>query len=632
MKRLTKQDFIERARSVHGNKYDYSKVEYINNSTKVVIICPVHGEFLQTPNKHMQGRGCPCKDCIDSKRKASNMARYGVVNAMQSDEVKESVIKRNREKYGVNNVMQVPEIQERLRQSNLYKYGVISTLGLDSVREKIKATNTERYGGNSPMCSYEIRKKAADTMMELYGVEHALCSDDLKEKAKNTVRRHYGVDNPMYDVVIKNSVTDSKRENNTFHTSDPEECLYQLLCDTFGEHDIIRQYVSDVYSYACDFYIKSRDLYIELNVSWTHGYHWFDSVSDVDVLNKLKEKSIDSDYYANAVYTWTDADVRKRTMAREYQLNYVVFWDQKMRDVMLWFAMGCPDGQDYDQMYSWLPDRVLSYPVPEKLTGQSLNFSQVVKAYQFSVFYEKELQMWHENKLFRGTTVQVYLYHNRYQYLGKLPNELSDVEILNGFRISGMLRGYTRFDVGLMDQVVKKYDIQLVYDPCAGWGERMLYSYYHGLSYYGMDINEKLASGYQFMMDVFDVQDQHICFGDSALVDMPGCNLVDAVVTCPPYGSIEIYSDVGAERLSHNAFRGWWHCVVERSLKLKPKYFCFQINQAWKSELSEIVMKYGFVLLEELTFSDHKSSHFTRKKGVDVKREYESMLVFERKL
>ena len=58
-KRLTKEQFIEKSRKVHGDKYDYSKVEYINNSTKVCIICPIHGEFWQTPANHMNGQDCP---------------------------------------------------------------------------------------------------------------------------------------------------------------------------------------------------------------------------------------------------------------------------------------------------------------------------------------------------------------------------------------------------------------------------------------------------------------------------------------------------------------------------------------------------------------------------------------------
>jgi hypothetical protein len=58
-KRLTNEEFIEKARLVHEDKYDYSKVNYINTSTKVCIICPEHGEFWQTPNSHLFGAGCP---------------------------------------------------------------------------------------------------------------------------------------------------------------------------------------------------------------------------------------------------------------------------------------------------------------------------------------------------------------------------------------------------------------------------------------------------------------------------------------------------------------------------------------------------------------------------------------------
>lgn len=61
-KKITTKQFIEKSRKVHGNKYDYSKVEYKNNSTKVCIICPIHGEFWQTPSMHSKGQGCPfCK-------------------------------------------------------------------------------------------------------------------------------------------------------------------------------------------------------------------------------------------------------------------------------------------------------------------------------------------------------------------------------------------------------------------------------------------------------------------------------------------------------------------------------------------------------------------------------------------
>lgn len=56
--KLTTEKFIERARQVHGDKYDYSKVEYINNTTKVCIICKDHGPFYVSAKTHLVGRGC----------------------------------------------------------------------------------------------------------------------------------------------------------------------------------------------------------------------------------------------------------------------------------------------------------------------------------------------------------------------------------------------------------------------------------------------------------------------------------------------------------------------------------------------------------------------------------------------
>lgn len=60
---MTQEEFISRANEIHKGKYDYSKVEYKNSITKVCIICPIHGEFWQRPANHLQGQGCPaCKN------------------------------------------------------------------------------------------------------------------------------------------------------------------------------------------------------------------------------------------------------------------------------------------------------------------------------------------------------------------------------------------------------------------------------------------------------------------------------------------------------------------------------------------------------------------------------------------
>ena len=58
-KKSNTNEFIIKAIEIHGDKYDYSKVEYKNNKNKVCIICVEHGDFLQTPSNHLLGQKCP---------------------------------------------------------------------------------------------------------------------------------------------------------------------------------------------------------------------------------------------------------------------------------------------------------------------------------------------------------------------------------------------------------------------------------------------------------------------------------------------------------------------------------------------------------------------------------------------
>lgn len=80
-KKKTTEQFVQEARLVHGDKYDYSKSDYKGKDIKVVIICPVHGDFTQRPHNHLQGQGCPkCSghymDTEYFKEKASKVHNY----------------------------------------------------------------------------------------------------------------------------------------------------------------------------------------------------------------------------------------------------------------------------------------------------------------------------------------------------------------------------------------------------------------------------------------------------------------------------------------------------------------------------------------------------------------------------
>lgn len=75
--KLNKDIFVERSNKMHHHKYDYSKVEYINQRTKVIITCPIHGDFKQTPKNHMNGQGCPiCGAEYAKKYKKNNYTNF----------------------------------------------------------------------------------------------------------------------------------------------------------------------------------------------------------------------------------------------------------------------------------------------------------------------------------------------------------------------------------------------------------------------------------------------------------------------------------------------------------------------------------------------------------------------------
>jgi hypothetical protein len=64
-KRFNNEQFIAKAMKVHGDKYDYIKTNYINSNNKIIITCVIHGDFIQRPDSHLYGSGCP--SCNSSK-------------------------------------------------------------------------------------------------------------------------------------------------------------------------------------------------------------------------------------------------------------------------------------------------------------------------------------------------------------------------------------------------------------------------------------------------------------------------------------------------------------------------------------------------------------------------------------
>lgn len=102
-KKITTEQWIQRAREIHGDKYDYSKVLYTKASEKVCIICPKHGEFWQIANNHLRGAGClKCKTEALAQTQRGNIDSFiekaNIIHNFKYDYSKSVYGKNNKEK------------------------------------------------------------------------------------------------------------------------------------------------------------------------------------------------------------------------------------------------------------------------------------------------------------------------------------------------------------------------------------------------------------------------------------------------------------------------------------------------------------------------------------------------------
>lgn len=255
---------------------------------------------------------------------------------------KEIKIKSNLEKYGVEHTSQLKEvtdkrtksradhvnkIQQHVRESLYKKYGAYDVMHIPHILQKIKDTNLKKFGVEFPLQQLkkensEIYQKISQTCINKFGVDSPLKNKEIREKIKQTNIQKYGVDNPLKNKEIWKKSQDNRQISSK---SKLENNFLNYLKLKYESDDIITQYKSKEYPYYCDFYIKSINLYIEIQGHWTHNDHPFDinNLNDQLIMDIWRTKSLSDKYYKNALNTWTIKDVEKRNTAIQNNLNYL---------------------------------------------------------------------------------------------------------------------------------------------------------------------------------------------------------------------------------------------------------------------------------------------------------------------
>lgn len=244
-------------------------------------------------------------------------------------------------------------------------------------------------------------------------------------------------------------------------------------------------------------------------------------------------------------------------------------------------------------------------------------FNNKITYHFFENFYHVERELWKDIK------IQEKLYKNRKKYIGKTQETITNEELLRGFKISGIHVGYSHFCPYWFKAFIQEYNIKTCYDPCGGWGQRMLGTQNLDLYIYN-DIWEESAYYAYLQKEYFHMNNVQIYNNDSAKFTPPYD--YEAIFTSPPYENKEIYSEESIFK-TYTDYLDWWKNTLIKSIKPSLKYIVFVLDNMNANGLIEITKEIsGFELIKIQPVGRQLKSHMNKNK-----KEQENMYIFFKK-
>lgn len=206
------------------------------------------------------------------------------------------------------------------------------------LRAKINSSILEKYDGYYVETD-EFSKKQKETFLSLYGVEKILQSSEILDKIKKTNKIKYGRETFVGSQKHKESCDfkliaqkawETKIKNQTFSSSKQEEKMFSILFNNFEESDIIRQV--PLLNQRIDFYIKSINLYIQIDGVYWHGLNRDEEVikegktsQDKKIYKQILRDRKLNDYCKNnhlKIIRFTDEDIDKKEESEIYAMLF----------------------------------------------------------------------------------------------------------------------------------------------------------------------------------------------------------------------------------------------------------------------------------------------------------------------
>lgn len=380
---MNTQEFIIKAKEIHGDKYDYSQTNFVSYKEKLTITCKKHGCFLQNPVTHLKGKNC-FKCGVEIRQKSQSM---GVENfILKATSVHHNKYDYSKVKYKNTSTkitikcpihglfIQTPhdhikgqgcpqcgkDSSSKLRRSNneefikkanlihqgIYDYSKVEYLGSKKKVEIIckshgsflQSPNAHlTHAQGCPKCwdeAFLLKNPMLDQLVrqKIKSNWKAKSVNDLKdilEKRKATFIEKYGVENPSQHEEIIKKIHQTKKANGSYGKSKIEDNFYLYLCRVFNSDNIERSKI--VNGWSIDFYLKQIDVYLQLDGIYYHGLDrpvdqikQFKTVTDYTIYKTILRDQKQNQWFAEnklKLVRITDQQAEK-IIAGEEQLEY----------------------------------------------------------------------------------------------------------------------------------------------------------------------------------------------------------------------------------------------------------------------------------------------------------------------
>lgn len=463
----------------------------------------------------------------------------------------------------------------------------------------------------STTCSNIYNKDLVkEKMLEQHGVDNYFASKEFAEKRKIQLEQQKSDPNYLHhmkDPECIKKMWNSKKRNGTTNTSSIEGSIYEDLCSAYKK--VSREYREHRYPFHCDFYIEDIDLFLEVQGYWTHGNEAFNpsNKGHLEELSRMKEKAIKSEHYKNAIETWTNADPFKRLTARNNSLNFLeVFSYRGKLDLLTQIdrALGNFDLNYTDDVLQ----KEMDYFNNTRGRLETRNTKNKI-IFQFTPqFFEVENNLYKTDPIIRRKLIE-----NRIKYLNKKEQDLSDLELLTGFKKSGLHYGFSHFSPLWIKYFIEKYGVSSIYDPCGGWGHRLVGT--GKTEYIYNDIDERNVESVKNISNYFSMENKTFYNRDSS--EFVPKEEYDAVFTCPPYYDLEDYTHSQTSHRKYSNYsdwlNSWWFKTADNFLSKKPKYIGIVLKENLVEDMIGLIENKGYSILEKSIVGLPKNGYLSKQ-------------------